>query len=35
VQSALVKYDPGERITLNAQGRPINEIAAANNNKKN
>ncbi|MEY3670924.1 MAG: hypothetical protein RI904_581 [Pseudomonadota bacterium] len=35
VQSALVKYDPGERITLNAQGRPINEIAAADNNKKN
>lgn len=25
-QTALVKYDPGERLALNAQGRPLNEI---------
>lgn len=26
VQSALVKYDPGERVKVNQQGRPLNEI---------
>lgn len=27
IQSALLKYDPGARLTLTAQGRPVNEIA--------
>jgi hypothetical protein len=26
VQSALVKYDPGDRIKVNQQGRPLNEV---------
>lgn len=26
VQTALVKYDPGERVKVNQQGRPLNEI---------
>lgn len=28
-QTALVKYDPGARLAINAQGRPLNEIVAA------
>ena len=26
VQTALVKYDPGERVKVNQQGRPLNEV---------
>ena len=29
VQSALVKYDPGDRIKVNQQGRPLNEVKPA------
>lgn len=28
-QTALLKYDPGARIAINAQGRPLNEIIPA------
>jgi len=27
IQSALLRYDPGARLTLTAQGRPVHEIA--------
>ena len=27
MQSALVKYDPGERLAITPQGRPVNEIS--------
>jgi hypothetical protein len=26
IQSALVEYDPGERLKVNQQGRPLNEV---------
>lgn len=26
IQSALVRYDPGERVKVNQQGRPLNEV---------
>jgi uncharacterized protein YcfJ len=29
VQTALVKYDPGERVKVNQQGRPLNEVKPA------
>jgi uncharacterized protein YcfJ len=29
VQTALVRYDPGERVKVNPQGRPLNEIKPA------
>ena len=32
-QTALVKYDPGARLAINAQGRPLNEIVPAANTK--
>jgi len=29
VQTALVRYDPGERVKVNQQGRPLNEVKPA------
>ena len=29
VQSALVKYEPGDRVKVNQQGRPLNEVKSA------
>jgi len=29
VQTALVKHDPGERVKVNQQGRPVNEVKPA------